>query len=257
MIDMLKRHEIQVLRRAGHTLAEVATLSGVSVGTVRRVVDETAVTTVDNDAERDRRQIGRPPKAEAYREVLLAALADDATLRTVELLGLGLSPPRRLGHRGGSNHARRARRIDADSRKAQPIEVHRRSRPRKRHIDVRRDLPRQHRFAVTLHGDRPVPVDRPLAEPDDDVPDVTPGSTRTRRAAGSTRTDFMSDKSSSRPPSQTALPAVLWPPPRTASISLCSRARLTVAMTSAAPAARTTSAGRRSIIAFQMVRAAS
>ncbi len=78
MIDMLKRHEIQVLRRAGHTLAEVATLSGVSVGTVRRVVDETAVTTVDNAAERDRRQIGRPSTAEAYREVLLAALAEDA-----------------------------------------------------------------------------------------------------------------------------------------------------------------------------------
>jgi transposase len=86
MIEMLKRHEIQVLRRAGHTLTEVATLSGVSVGTVRRVVDEDAVTTVDNEAERDRRQVGRPPKAEAYREVLLAALADDATLRTVELL---------------------------------------------------------------------------------------------------------------------------------------------------------------------------
>ena len=58
---MLKRHEIQVLRRAGHTLTEVATLSGVSVGTVRRVVDEDAVTTVDNEAERDRRQVGRPP----------------------------------------------------------------------------------------------------------------------------------------------------------------------------------------------------
>ena len=86
MIDMLKRHEIQVLRRAGHTLAEVAALSGASIGTVRRVVDEDAVTTVDNAAERDRRQVGRPSKAEAYREVLLAALTDDATLRTVELL---------------------------------------------------------------------------------------------------------------------------------------------------------------------------
>jgi hypothetical protein len=29
MIDMLKRHEIQVLRRAGHSLDEVAKLSGV------------------------------------------------------------------------------------------------------------------------------------------------------------------------------------------------------------------------------------
>jgi len=37
MIEMLKRHEIQVLRRAGHTWQEVATLSGVSGRTVRRV----------------------------------------------------------------------------------------------------------------------------------------------------------------------------------------------------------------------------
>ena len=40
MIDMLKRHEIQVLRRAGHTLTEVAALSGASIGTVRRVAAE-------------------------------------------------------------------------------------------------------------------------------------------------------------------------------------------------------------------------
>ena len=30
MIDMLKRHEIQVLRRAGHTQTEIAKLAGVS-----------------------------------------------------------------------------------------------------------------------------------------------------------------------------------------------------------------------------------
>ncbi len=83
---MLKRREIQVLRRAGHTLTEVAALSGVFVGTVRRVVDEAAVTTVDNDAERDRRQIGRQPKAQAYLEVFWGVLAEDATLRTIELL---------------------------------------------------------------------------------------------------------------------------------------------------------------------------
>ena len=33
MIDMLKRHEVQVLRRAGHTWKEIAGLSGVSVRT--------------------------------------------------------------------------------------------------------------------------------------------------------------------------------------------------------------------------------
>ena len=36
---MLKRHEIQVLRRAEHSLAEVAEFSGVSVRTVRRVTE--------------------------------------------------------------------------------------------------------------------------------------------------------------------------------------------------------------------------
>ena len=40
-----------------------------------------------------------------------------------------------------------------------------------------------------------------------------------------------------RPPSQTALPAMLWPPPRTARSSFSSRASLTASMTSAAPQA--------------------
>ena len=40
---MLKRHEIQVLRRAGHTWAEVAALSGVSIGMARRVAAEATV----------------------------------------------------------------------------------------------------------------------------------------------------------------------------------------------------------------------
>src|SRR4029077_10503410 len=97
MIEMLKRHEIQVLRRAGHTWQEVATLSGVSVRTVRRVAAEGAVTTVDNVAERMRRQVGRPSKAEAYRDVLVQALTEDAALRSIELLHRARVP----GYRGG------------------------------------------------------------------------------------------------------------------------------------------------------------
>ena len=50
MIDMLKRHEIQVLRRAGHAQVEVAKLAGVSLGSVRRVEREAAVTHVDTPA---------------------------------------------------------------------------------------------------------------------------------------------------------------------------------------------------------------
>ncbi len=99
MIDMLKRHEIQVLRRAGHTLAEVAALSGVSVGTVRRVEAEDAVATVDNAAERARRQVGRPSTVETYREVLLQALTDDPALRSVELLHRA----RQAGYTGGKS----------------------------------------------------------------------------------------------------------------------------------------------------------
>jgi hypothetical protein len=86
MIDVLKRHEIQVLRRAGHTLEAVATFSGVSIGSVRRVSAEPAVHSVDGDAERERRRIGRPTKAERFRAVLTTALAEDATLLSVELL---------------------------------------------------------------------------------------------------------------------------------------------------------------------------
>jgi transposase len=86
MIDMLKRHEIQVLRRAGHTLEDVATFSGVSVGSVRRVIAEPTVQAVDAEAERERRRIGRPAKAERFREVITTALGDDAALLSVELL---------------------------------------------------------------------------------------------------------------------------------------------------------------------------
>ena len=60
MIDMLKRHEIQVLRRAGHTLAEVAKLASVGQRSVQRVEAEAAVTTTDTTSERAKRRIGRP-----------------------------------------------------------------------------------------------------------------------------------------------------------------------------------------------------
>ena len=83
---MLKRHEIQVLRRAEHRWSEIAALSGVSEKTARRIAAETAVTSVDNAAERVRRQVGRPSKAEGYRDVVVQALTEAPSLRSVELL---------------------------------------------------------------------------------------------------------------------------------------------------------------------------
>ena len=86
MIDMLKRHEIQVLRRAGHSLDEVAKLAGVGRRSVVRVEAEAAVSQVDNEAERARRRIGRPSKAEPFRSVVVTLLGKEPDLLSLEVL---------------------------------------------------------------------------------------------------------------------------------------------------------------------------
>src|SRR5262245_49640924 len=86
MIDMVKRHEIQVLRRAGHEQAEVARLARVSKRTVERVDGEDAVSDFDTDAERTRRGIGRPSKAEPFRSFLVSELVVQPDVLAVELL---------------------------------------------------------------------------------------------------------------------------------------------------------------------------
>lgn len=50
MIDILKRDEVQVLRRAGHVWKEIAPLGGGSVRPVRRIVAETDNTAIDDGA---------------------------------------------------------------------------------------------------------------------------------------------------------------------------------------------------------------
>lgn len=86
MIDMLKRHEIQVLRRAGHTLKEVVKLAGVSQSSVQRVEAEAPVTTLEAAGESARHCIGRPSKVEAYRALLAAELEKQPEVLAVELL---------------------------------------------------------------------------------------------------------------------------------------------------------------------------
>ncbi len=88
-------------------------------------------------------------------------------------------------------------------------------------------------------------------------PQVHPPSARAVRFSGSTRIPFIPDRSTTTPPSQTALPVTLWLPPRIATGSPCSRAKPTAAITSATPAQRAISAGLRSIIPFQTLRASS
>src|SRR5690242_4562536 len=89
---MLKRHAIQVLRQAGHTLDEIADLVAVGRRTVQRVVDEPMITQRDSptlrcaDDGRGRRRPGRPSKADAYRERVTTWLAEEPALLSVELL---------------------------------------------------------------------------------------------------------------------------------------------------------------------------
>jgi transposase len=85
MLDMMKRHEIQVLRRAGHSQLEVARLAGTSERTVRRVEDEPVVTGVE-PSEALRRSIGRPPKAEAFRPFIASVLAGEPDVLSLEIL---------------------------------------------------------------------------------------------------------------------------------------------------------------------------
>ena len=60
MLGMLKRHEVEILLKAGHPKTEVARLSGVSLRSVKRIAEESPVVDVDDAAARGKRQIGRP-----------------------------------------------------------------------------------------------------------------------------------------------------------------------------------------------------
>lgn len=85
MIDMLKRHAVQVLRKAGHTLEETAKLGGVSVRSVQRIEDEPAVVQLEGEEER-RRNVGRPSKAKPFRGFVTDLLREEPELLSVEVL---------------------------------------------------------------------------------------------------------------------------------------------------------------------------
>jgi transposase len=86
MIGMLKRHAIQVLHRAGHTLEEIAAQVGVSKRSVQRVAAEPEIVQLDAASEPVRRRVGRPSKAEEVREKVSAWLTAEPNLLGVEIL---------------------------------------------------------------------------------------------------------------------------------------------------------------------------
>jgi hypothetical protein len=86
MIPQLKRHEIQILLKAGHTQEDAARIAAVSLSTVQRVSGEPGVERVDDEAERARRKIGRPSTAEPFRALVEKLLQEEPQILSVEVL---------------------------------------------------------------------------------------------------------------------------------------------------------------------------
>ncbi|MDP6929993.1 MAG: IS21 family transposase [Planctomycetota bacterium] len=99
MHGQLTRHSVQVLLAAGHAQHEVARHAGVSARSVRRIAQEQAVVHVDDSAERQRRGVGRPSKAEPYRQFVLELLEKEPQLMSLEVL----RRCRERGYEGGKS----------------------------------------------------------------------------------------------------------------------------------------------------------
>jgi hypothetical protein len=82
---LIKRHEVQVLRRAGHSQTEVCRLTGVSVSEIRRIDAEAPIEHFDDAAERKRRNLGRPSKAEPLRAYVVDRLGRSPKVSSLEL----------------------------------------------------------------------------------------------------------------------------------------------------------------------------
>ena len=86
---MLKRHEVEILLKAGHPKTEVARSAGFSLCSVRRIAEETPVVHDDDAAEREKRRIGRPTTVENFGKLGRSILEENADLPSLEILRQG------------------------------------------------------------------------------------------------------------------------------------------------------------------------
>ena len=100
---MLKRHEVEILLKAGHPKTEVARLSGVSLRSVKRIAEENAVVHVDDAAERAQRQIGRPSTVTHFRKQVIEIVQETPDLASLEIL----RRVRESGYTGGKTALRK------------------------------------------------------------------------------------------------------------------------------------------------------
>src|SRR6202008_2502978 len=97
MLGMLKRHEIEILLKAGHPKTEVARLTGVSARSVHRIAEENPIVDINDAAERTERHIGRPSIVTDFRKLIVDILKEKADLPSREIL----RQVRGAGYHGG------------------------------------------------------------------------------------------------------------------------------------------------------------
>jgi transposase len=97
MLTMLKRHEVEILLKAGHAKTEVAKLAGVSLCSVKRIAEEDPVVDVDEARERAERKIGRPSTVANFRNQVIEILREIPDLASLEIL----RRVREAGYQGG------------------------------------------------------------------------------------------------------------------------------------------------------------
>jgi transposase len=86
MIGAMARHRVQVLRAGGKTLRRIATETGISLRSVKRIVRESAIAEPADVASARARGVGRPSLVDAYRDRIVEILAADPKLPTIEIL---------------------------------------------------------------------------------------------------------------------------------------------------------------------------
>lgn len=94
---MLKRHEVEVLLKAGHRKTEVARMTGVSLRSVKRIAQEGPVEQVDDKVERNKREVGRPSTVQNFRNEVVGILQQAPDLPSLEIL----RRVREAGYQGG------------------------------------------------------------------------------------------------------------------------------------------------------------
>lgn len=85
----MKRHEIQVLRRAGVTIRKIAEQAGVSPSTIKRIAREPAIEAVNDSQLASKHGVGRPSKTEEFRDFADDLLEQEPKLPTNRAVASG------------------------------------------------------------------------------------------------------------------------------------------------------------------------